>query len=234
MSEQWYLHKEGNQYGPYTWEELSSFAREGRVMPGDSVWHSGMAGWAPVQEVAGLMSSPTVEKQPGEAAFPGESRTRAGSEELLGTIPALNKKVGLIRTKTYTLVVTNKQLILAELTNKMLQAAAAEANEQSKGKGISARMKEVAVSRQRICDRYHHMAPQHILRENADNFAVNNDEVKTVRMHIGTFYGDQRNRAKDRMVIHTTREKITLTFHYDHATGDAKKILWRALGNKVK
>lgn len=235
MSKQWFLHKDGKQYGPYTWEELTAFAREGRVTPGDSVWNSGMAAWVPAAAVAGLIpNAPEDGPQGGEAPSRAIPPSNPDGEELLGFIPALKKKTGLFRTKTYTLVVTNRRLIFAELTNKMMQAAVAEANEASKGKGMLARMKEAATSQQRIYSRYYNLTAEEILRENPENFALNNDEVKKVRMHIGDFYADQGNKQSDTMVIQTTREKIKLVFHYDNSTAEARKVLWRAFGNKVK
>ena len=233
MSTEWFLHKEGSQFGPYTWDQLCAFAREGRVQPGDNVWNSGMAAWASAQEVTGLLTQKPVDEQKEEGApkfLPG-----ADGEELLGFIPAINKKVSLFRSKTYTIVVTNRRLIFAELTNKMLKEAAAKAVEDSKGKGFFTRMKETATSQQHVYGNYTNMTPAEIVAENPDNFAISNDEVKSVKIRIGSFVvNENQNQESDRMIIHTTREKMKLTFHYHGATGEAKKVLWRALGNKVK
>ena len=238
MSEQWYLHKDGKQYGPYTCEELSAFAREGRVTPEDSVWNSETVAWAPAAEVAGLMPNVPVDwLQEGETPSRVIPPSTPNGEELLGFIPVLKKKTGLFSTKTYTLAVTNRRLIFAELTDKMIQAAAVEAHEASEGKGMLARMQDVATSQQRIYSRYYNLTAEEILRENPENFALNNDEVKNVRMNIGSFYRDRNNignKRGDTMVIQTTREKIELTFYYNNRTDEAKKVLWRAFGNKVK
>ncbi len=236
MFTEWFLHKDGSQYGPYTWEQLCAFAREGRVQPGDTVWNGEIVKWTPAREVHGLLSQETVEEQKEE----GTPHPLSGGdgEDLLGIIPALNKQVGILKSKMYTLVVTNRRLIFAELTNKMLQAAASEANEQSKGKGIFSRMKDVYTSPQRVYSRYQNMAVEEILRETPGNFAVNNNEVKAVRIsHVriprGHYINERGNRDKGSMLIRTTREKIKLTFQYNNSA-DAKKSLWRALGNIVK
>ena len=75
---------------------------------------------------------------------------------------------------------TNRCLIFAELTAKMIQAAV-EAHEASEGKGMLARIKDVVTSQQRIYSRYYNLTAEEILRENPENFALNNDEVKKVR-----------------------------------------------------
>lgn len=235
MAEQWYISKEGKQYGPYSWEELTAFAGEGRIGPEDNIWNSSMAAWRPAGEVPGLLPAAFaafVEGSPGEEG-PSSGVRFAQEEEILGIIPALNRRTGLFSVKTYTLIVTNRRLIFALLTSKMMQAAVAEANEASKGKGMLARMKEALTSQQRIYSRYYNMTGEEILRENPENFAVNNDEIKTVKIHIGHFY-EAEGKKNDTMVILTAREKLNFSFHYDGATGEAKKILWRALGNRVK
>lgn len=231
MSTEWFLHKEGSQFGPYTWDQLCTFAREGRVQPGDNVWNSSMTAWAPAQEVAGL-----IPQQPlGEQKEDGTPRAQVGAdgEEILGFVPAVTKKTGLLRSKTYTIVVTNKRLIFAELTNEMLKEAASQAIEETKGKGLFARMKETAASQQRVYGNYTNMAPAEILVQNRDNFAIGNDEIKTVKVSIGHMI-DDGHQDSDRMFINTSREKMKLRFNYHGGTGAAKKILWRALGKKVK
>jgi len=232
MSTEWFLHKDGSQYGPYSWEQLCEFGREGRLQPGDNLWNSGMTGWIPAQEVEGLLQQQPMEGQREESApgpMPG-----GGDEDFLGTIPALRKKVSFFSSKMYTLVVTNKRLIFAELTNQILSAAAAEANEESKGKGFFTRMKEAATSQQRVYRRYQNMTPEEILRETQGNFVINNNEVKSVKMYHGHYIDDNGQQDKDTMIMRTAREKIKFTFQYSGATAEAKKILWRALGNIVK
>jgi len=241
MSEQWYLHKEGNQYGPYSWEELTAFAREGRVEPGDNVWNSTMAAWAPAAAVAGLIPRAFVGgPQGGDAPSRVAPPSTPGGEEVLDFIPALKKKTGLFSSKTYTLVVTNRRLIFAELTNKMLDEAAAESREAykeaTKGKGWLARLRyglgEALSSDQRIYNRYYSLTGEQILRENPANFAPNNDEVKKVRINMYRDVTHPYSKGSDEMMIQTTRGKIKLTFY--GAAGGAEKTLQRTLGKKVK
>jgi hypothetical protein len=46
----WYLHKDGTNYGPYTWEELCRHSIE----PSDLVWNNTMTNWIRADQVPGL------------------------------------------------------------------------------------------------------------------------------------------------------------------------------------
>ncbi|MBN2405115.1 MAG: S8 family serine peptidase [Coriobacteriia bacterium] len=59
----------GWQGGPYTWEDLVSYAREGRIAALDPVWHPSLDGWVPAQNIPGLFSAP-VAPQPAVTAQP--------------------------------------------------------------------------------------------------------------------------------------------------------------------
>jgi len=51
----WHLSRGGESFGPYTWDEMLSFATDGRIQPEDLVWNSSMTEWAKARDVAGLM-----------------------------------------------------------------------------------------------------------------------------------------------------------------------------------
>lgn len=54
MSSSWYLYKDGQQKGPYTFEQLSEGSRSGQVGSADMVWTAGMEGWTQAGQVEGL------------------------------------------------------------------------------------------------------------------------------------------------------------------------------------
>ena len=64
--------------GPYTWEQLVTYAREGRITPGDLVWHESLPDWIPAGSVPGLfapvapqpVAAVPVAPQPTETAAP--------------------------------------------------------------------------------------------------------------------------------------------------------------------
>ncbi len=58
MSSQWYLYKDGQQQGPFSWEELYRQAEAGLFSPADLVWTEGMENWSRADQVKGLVSAP--------------------------------------------------------------------------------------------------------------------------------------------------------------------------------
>lgn len=55
MSDQWFVHSNGEQMGPYTGEQLVQYAQEGSITAETMVWADGMAEWAPASQVPGLI-----------------------------------------------------------------------------------------------------------------------------------------------------------------------------------
>ena len=54
MSDAWHLLQDGQQYGPYTGEQLVEFVKEGRIVRESMLWTEGMAEWARADAVEGL------------------------------------------------------------------------------------------------------------------------------------------------------------------------------------
>ena len=46
-----YLTREGQQYGPYTLEQLKASLGDGTVAPGDLAWHEGITDWVPLSTI---------------------------------------------------------------------------------------------------------------------------------------------------------------------------------------
>ncbi len=55
MSKKWYLYKNKEQKGPFTWEELQAQAGEGSITASDMIWSEGMEGWAKAGQVEDLL-----------------------------------------------------------------------------------------------------------------------------------------------------------------------------------
>ncbi len=71
--------------GPYTWEQMTSFAAQGVLAPIDLVWHQTFPGWVPAHDVAGLFvpgaphaltPQPLSAMQPAAGAAPAASAAR--------------------------------------------------------------------------------------------------------------------------------------------------------------
>jgi hypothetical protein len=54
MSAQWHMLHDGQQYGPYTGEQLVEFVKEGRIARESLLWAEGMAEWVRADAVEGL------------------------------------------------------------------------------------------------------------------------------------------------------------------------------------
>jgi GYF domain 2/Domain of unknown function (DUF4328) len=55
MSDQWFVHSNGEQMGPYTGQQLVEYAQQGSITAETMVWAEGMAEWAPASQVPGLI-----------------------------------------------------------------------------------------------------------------------------------------------------------------------------------
>jgi len=58
----YYISRSGQQYGPYSMEDLQTMKAQGRIDANDLAWGEGMASWTPVSQV--------LESAPGAAATP--------------------------------------------------------------------------------------------------------------------------------------------------------------------
>jgi hypothetical protein len=55
MDSQWFLGRDGQQYGPYTWDELRAHVADGRIKGKDLVWAAHLPGYVPAKRIQGLM-----------------------------------------------------------------------------------------------------------------------------------------------------------------------------------
>ena len=51
----YYLSRDGQSLGPYTWESLTGFAANGQVAPDDVLWGPGLDRWTPAIAIPGLL-----------------------------------------------------------------------------------------------------------------------------------------------------------------------------------
>ena len=63
-SMQIYIHREGQQFGPYSVEEAKEHLAAGSLRAADMAWHEGMADWMPLAQLEGMApaAAPTVPK----------------------------------------------------------------------------------------------------------------------------------------------------------------------------
>lgn len=95
MSDQWFVHSNGEQMGPYTGEQLVQYAQQGNITAETMVWAEGMPEWVPAAQIPGLFSQTPVAAAPAAAAVtttstawaPPGSRLAAGGAKV-GTVVA--------------------------------------------------------------------------------------------------------------------------------------------------
>ena len=81
MSKQWYVYKDQQQKGPFTWEQLWQQARSGAVGPADQYWTEGMDGWTRGELITDLFPKaaappPSPPRSPATPAVPPPIQTR--------------------------------------------------------------------------------------------------------------------------------------------------------------
>jgi hypothetical protein len=83
MSDQWHLLQEGQQYGPYSGDQLLEFANDGRIVRESMLWAEGMAEWVPASQVEGLFPPEPVPVAVAAPAWapPGAYRPGGGMQQ---------------------------------------------------------------------------------------------------------------------------------------------------------
>ncbi|MSU60180.1 MAG: DUF4339 domain-containing protein [Pedosphaera sp.] len=68
------IHRDGQQYGPYSFEEARTLLAEGKLRPGDLARPDGATNWKPPSSLPGFSTSPVVAAAAGcRATFPSRS-----------------------------------------------------------------------------------------------------------------------------------------------------------------
>ncbi len=66
----YHVGRNGQQTGPFSFEQLKAMAANGELLPTDLVWKEGMAGWEPASTLPGVFESGTVAPAPTYEAAP--------------------------------------------------------------------------------------------------------------------------------------------------------------------
>lgn len=64
------MNRGGQQFGPFTLDQLREFARDGRLLPGDAVWQPGEPSWTPAGQRTDLFAFPAASPAPAPVAMP--------------------------------------------------------------------------------------------------------------------------------------------------------------------
>lgn len=153
-------------------------------------------------------------------------------EKIVGIIP--NTHTGFFGNKCYNLIVTDKRLVVAELTSAMIKESSKKASEESKarGEGILKRMAGTAFSGVNYYDKYFSMPMDQIISENPNNFIIDPSMVNKIRLSSRYIDADQ-TRFENEIKIKWSGGKTVFKFNSISKT-EAKNILENTFPSKVK
>jgi hypothetical protein len=148
------------------------------------------------------------------------------AERVVGLIPFL--KSGLFGQKNHTLVLTDRRLIAAELTGKMIAAETARivAESKARGEGLAARWNKQFEAPAAVVQRYYDMPVEQIIAENKGNWVVPIAQLQSCRL-------EEREGEDDSDVILTLKwagGKASFTFSAGSPSLQEAKALLQQVG----
>lgn len=141
-------------------------------------------------------------------------------ERVIGIMPGLSRKKGLLAVEGYNAVVTERRIVFAVMTNEMVREEA----KKDRG-GFLANMAGAVTAGYNIWKRYQVMTPEQALSENPQNFAIAMNQIRKVKFDAGRMLikkgvvtvGVNVNRRADESA-HLEIETIAEKFKFDVAT----------------
>ena len=223
----YYFKKDDKDFGPYTIEMLQAFIDNGQLTANDLISNDDKLTWVSAQENLELQKL----FKPEEISNP---ESVWSNEQLIGIVPQVLKKEGLIKRVSYNVIITDKRLLFSRITKAMIKEDQAALIEETKGKGFMARMGAVMGSNQRLYSRYQRLTPDEILNENQENYFVNHQQIDSIKFRHSMTYDDSGQSGADKFIIKSALGKHEFSFSNNGDTSYAKKMLKTALGSKVK
>jgi len=158
---------------------------------------------------------------------------RSSVEKVVGVM-LLRRPKSLGRYDTFTAVVTEQRMIFAQMTSEMLKNSIQAARDQAKaeGKGFWGQWEEQLRASFNYSQKYLSMDPAAALSETPGNFAVNNDAVREIKIHLKNINkGQQTDLHEFEIEIASTSGKHE--FRMDERD-DYVNLLKMVYGEKVK
>jgi hypothetical protein len=124
------------------------------------------------------LASPSAPPAMAPAAAPPPAAN--DGEHVLGVVP--NLAAGTFGAKSYVLVLTDSRLLVVRITSQIMAEAVRKSQEEGKaqGKGFFQRWGDQIAAGFRYSERYLSMAPEQILQENAENYAIDRSQVTRI------------------------------------------------------
>jgi hypothetical protein len=86
---QLYIHRNGEQFGPYPVELARDYLAAGTLLPGDLAWHEGAVGWVPLNQIAEIATPAPASP----AAWIPPRRTNAPESQTTSALVSANGSV---------------------------------------------------------------------------------------------------------------------------------------------
>jgi hypothetical protein len=111
---------------------------------------------------------------------------------------------------TYTIVVTSRRMILAQMTTAMVNAAILEAQQQAKaeGKGFFGIVQDQLAASYQFSLRYETMHPEQTLAETPGNFALENTRITAIHLKLKGGDSDDNSAREFRIIIESMDGKF--------------------------
>ncbi len=134
----------------------------------------------PPPDYVGAEQVGAVQPQP---TYPSAS---GDMEQAVGYMAAKKMKSMGLSYDSYTIVLTTRRMIFAQMTSQMLTQNANNAREQAKseGKGFFSAWGAQIKANFSYAQRYLQMAPESILAENPGNFAIENNTISQIKVGL--------------------------------------------------
>ncbi len=138
-------------------------------------------------------------------------------EKVLGVIPNASLKTGFLRSKRYTLVVTNKRLVAARITKDLLKKETQRRREKAakEGHGRFKQFLAGASTGFTFANRYLEMDPNEIEKETSKNFSLYPADISSVRLREGMITEDEDGNTTQyphSLVVQTKNKKYSFSF----------------------
>jgi hypothetical protein len=152
------------------------------------------------------------------------------AETVVGVIPNLSRRKGLLGIENFNIVITTQRLVFATLTEQMLKDNAAQVNRatQTEGKNVFARSAAMMTAQANFAQRYLTLSPEAALAETPGNFAVPHSQIKSIKLSAA-----QDDDEVDQIKIESTQGKFQFTLKGANLN-EIRANLKSVLGNVVK
>jgi hypothetical protein len=143
-------------------------------------------------------------------------------ENIIGVIPGASRKKGMFAIEAYHVVVTEKRLIFAIVTKEAIK----EESQKSSGKGFGGFLK-TALAGNDLTQRYLNLTPQQALRETPENFDIDINRIRKIKIEKGLENMDNRNDNDGKLILETVGDKLSFALR-NHYVDTARELLRQA------